>query len=398
MLRSIYLFFASIVTVLLLWVSIAVHTAPPIGSEEEVDGLQAQLAYLEPRVHDGSAREMQRLFPEGEVFTQALYALGWCNLAARLPQGDTRRGHAIDEARWAYTQLDNKGSRAQFPISTPLPLGAFYAGWRNYVLGHIVGLGGADTTLRNAFDRQSLVIAVAFAGSSSPFLESYTGQAWPADALMALASLRLHEQHTGADHSAVIARWVEQARQRLDRNGLLPHAWFPQRDAMRNAARGSSQALMNVVLPAIDPVFASEQFTRFRDLYFSESFGVPGVREHPIGDDAPGDVDSGPLILGFGPAATIVGAGACRTNGDAHLAMEFEATVHGFGFRTGGEHKCYVFGAMPIADLFMVWCRSMPCNGSYTGPSMFRRFHIWTAVLLLLIWWPVLWRWWRARR
>lgn len=398
MLRVIHIFFASVITGLLLWVSIAVHTAAPIGSAEETDVLRAQLAYLEPRMHNGLPLEMQRLLPEGEVFAQALYALGWCNLAVRLPQDDALRAHAIEEARWTYAQLDSERSRAQFPISTPLPIGAFYAGWRNYVLGHIVGLTDADTALRNVFDRQSAEIAAAFAGSSSPFLESYTGQAWPADALMALASLRLHEQHAGADHSVVIARWVQQARRRLDANGLLPHAWFPQCDAMRDPARGSSQALMNVVLPTIDPVFATEQFTRFRDLYFTERFGVPAVREHPIGNNAPGDVDSGPLILGFGPAATIVGAAACRMNGDPHHAMEFEATVHGFGFRTGGERKCYLFGAMPIADLFMVWCRSLPCSESYSGPSMFRRFHIWSAALILLVWSPLLWRWWRTHR
>ncbi|MBK9194192.1 MAG: hypothetical protein IPO17_04215 [Flavobacteriales bacterium] len=187
-----------------------------------------------------------------------------------------------------------------------------------------------DTLLLHAFDRQSDSLALAFTRSDSPFLESYTGAAWPADATVAMASLVMHGQLRGRDHSAATARWVAQVRERLDERGLIPHAWQPWEDRIGQSARGSSQALMNTLLPLIDTAFAAEQFGRFRELYFTERFGVPAVREHPIGDGSPGDVDSGPLILGFGPAATIVGSGACRMNGDAHHAAEFESTVHGF--------------------------------------------------------------------
>ncbi|MBP6574786.1 MAG: hypothetical protein KA230_10070 [Flavobacteriales bacterium] len=397
--RFIHFLVAGVLSVLLLWINIAVHRAPAIGSAEEDEALKEQLAFLEPRVRDGLGAEMQELFPEGRMFTYALYGLAWCGLAERLPASDALRTHAQREALWAYAQIDSRLCWSQFPKEAAPEFGVFYAGWCNYLLARLVASGAAplDTSLVYAFDRQSDSLARAFTRSDSPFLESYTGAAWPADATVAMASLVMHGQLRGRDHSAAKARWVAQVRERLDERGLIPHAWQPWEDGLGLSARGSSQALMNALLPLIDTTFAAEQFGRFRELYFTERFGVPAVREHPIGDGSPGDVDSGPLILGFGPAATIVGSGACRMNGDAHHAAEFESTVHGFGFSTGIDRKRYVFGALPIADLFIAWVRTMPCTTPYSGAPMFKRFHLWCGLLLLLLWSPVLVRWWRAR-
>lgn len=396
--RTAVLLLVIFITMVLLWITVSVHSAPSIGSSMEADALRAQLAYLEPRMHKDLPMEMQRVFPEGSAFSYALYALSWSGLAARLPGDDDVCAHAAQEARWAYEQLDSKRSRAQFNAMIEPPFGVFYSGWRNEVLAAVVALEPSDTTLVRAFDRESTLIAEAFADSPTPFLESYPGQAWPADAVVALHSLCLHERIRGADHGAVIARWVQQAWAREDERGMIPHAWRPQLDLMRQTGRGSSMALMNVFLPEIDSALAFQQFSAWRGSCITETFGVPAVREHPIGIDAPGDVDSGPLILGYGPAATIVGVAACKRNGDAFHATEFARTLHGFGFATGGDERRYVFGALPIADLFIAWGRSMPGEELRVPPPGFLRFHAWCGLLVLLLWSPWLLRWWRAYR
>jgi hypothetical protein len=135
--------------------------------------------------------------------------------------------------------------------------------------------------------------------------------------------------------------------------------------------------LINTFLPVIDPALAQDQFHVFRALFFMERFGVPAVSEYPRGSFGWGDVDSGPLILGAGPAATIVGSAACRMNSYVFHAQEFAASVHGFGFVTGGERGRYLFGALPIADLFIAWGRSMPSNPATETPG-FKRFHLWS--------------------
>lgn len=397
-LRMLFIVLVAGLSIALLWINLAIHRTPAVGSTAEVEALQAQVAYLEPRMHAGLPNDMQQLFPEGRVFAQALYALSWCGLAQRVPADDNLRAQALREARWAYAELNSPRAQRQFPISTPLPLGAFYAGWRNQVLAALVALDPSDTALTATFDRESATIAAAFAASSSPYLESYTGQAWPADAVVALHSLCLHKRLRGTDHGAVLARWVQQAQARRDDRNMIPHAWSGQREVVRQSGRGSSLALMNVFLPDIDSTLSAEQFERWKSLFVMERLGVPAAREHPIGDPSPGDIDSGPLILGFGPASTIVGAAACKRNGDGFHATECTRTVHGFGFATCFNGQRYIFGALPIADLFIAWGRSVPSAQLDGPPPGYGRFHALSLVLALLLWSPWLLRWWRKRR
>lgn len=392
--RTIGLILVAFITAILLWINVAIHCAPTVGSEEEVEALRAQLAYLEPCMHENIPREMQRLFPEGSAFSYALYALSWSGLAARIPGDDSLRAHATREVRWAYEQLNSDASRGQFNGLLQPPFGVFYAGWRNQVLAALVALEPSDTVLARAFDRESMLIAGAFAASATPYLESYPGQAWPADAVVALHSLRLHERLRGADQGAVIARWVKQARARRDEREMIPHKWHPER-SVKPQGRGSSLALMNVFLPDIDSALAAEQFSSWKGYHITETLGVPAVREHAVGINSPGDVDSGPLIFGYGPAATIVGVAACKRNGDAFYATECARTLHGFGFATGGR---YLFGALPIADLFIAWGRSMPGEQLEGPPPGYGRFHAWCVLLVLLLWSPWIVRWWRRRR
>ena len=395
--RLLHLLIASLLTVVLLWINIAVHTAPHVGSQQELAELRHQLAYLEPRVHQGLGTEMQKLFPEGGVFTHALYGLAWCGVADRLPPLDTVRRHAYREARWAYAQVDTQREWTRFPELASPQYGVFYAGWRNYLLARMVAVGAAanDTILLQAFDRQSDLIAKAFARSSSPYLESYTGMAWPADATVAMASLCMHERLRGARHATVIARWATQVRARRDERGMIPHAWDPRSDRIGEQARGCSQSLMNTMLPAIDKALAWEQYQLYRDHFLTEPLGLPAMREYPHGASGGGDVDSGPVIFGVGSAATLVSAGACRANDAALHAHVMDATNEALGFVTGGQRKRYLFGAMPIADLFIAWGRSIPCaHASHPAPA-FKTFHGWSLLILLVLWSPVIVRWWR---
>jgi len=51
----------------------------PINRSEDV---KKQLSYLKTEIHDKQlAERMQQLFPEGYIFTNALYGLAWCEHA-----------------------------------------------------------------------------------------------------------------------------------------------------------------------------------------------------------------------------------------------------------------------------------------------------------------------------
>lgn len=378
--------FAFLLTCWFVWTNIGVHTAP-VGEEEESQDLLRQLQFLERRVHRGLGEDMQKIFPEGNVFTHALYGLGWCGYAQRIGISDTLREHALKEARWALAQIEKKEVQGLFPGAAELKFGVFYCGWRNYLLGSIIASGSADEDEHALFNAYSTELAKFFAASSSPFIESYPGMAWPADNVVAVASLAIHDRHA-ATRSPVIARWLEQVKLRLDQRGLVPHAWDPDRDEQWEHGRGCSQALINTLLPGIDQEFARQQFDLFREHFFMERLGIPLVREYPKGVVGMGDVDSGPVILGAGFAATIVGAGACRVNQDVLHAAEFDHTVEGFGLVTGTTDKRFLFGVLPIADLFIAWTRSMPTNEMAPAGLGFKRFHAWSLLAVILLWSP----------
>lgn len=387
---------ASLLTSWLVWTNIALHTAPPIGDERELQELRRQLSFLEDRVHRGLGADMQMLFPEGSVFTHALYGLAWCGYAQRIQGSDTLRSHALREARWAMSQIEREEVQGRFPVAAEPKFGAFYCGWRNFLLGSILAFGSGTSDEIGRYEVYSAELENAYSRSESPFLESYTNMAWPADNAVAVASLAQHGRFCGTE-SSVIPDWLERVKLCLDERGMVPHSWDVNQLRTGESARGSSQALMSIFLHGIDSTFAAQQFGLFKENFFMERFGVPLVREYPKGVKGVGDVDSGPVLLGAGFAATIVASGACRVNRDVFHAIEFDSTVEGFGLVTEGKSKRYIFGAMPIADLFIAWGRSMNGKEAQLTKPGFKRFHLWSILAVLLIWSPTCIRLFRRR-
>lgn len=396
-----YRIVALVIVTLLLWANVEFHRTPVPGDELGHARALAQFHYLKGEMHGGAPQEMQGLFPEGAPFAFALYGLASCNLAYR--EDGLQRKELLDEARWSLEQLDSDEVKGRFPLLLAPDHGAFLSGWTAYLHGNL--LGALSATERSdediaRFRERCDTIAGTLAHSEQPFIESYNGMAWPADVMVCVAALAQHDALFSPMYSSIIQDWVLDVEHRLDENGMLAHAWDPIRDVPRTSARGSSMALMNVFLPTIDSSLAKKQFKLFKQNFLSSRFGLPAVLEHPIGIYGRGDIDSGPLIFGVGPAATIVGAGACRRNGDVAGALALESTVDAFGFTTGAEVRRYLFGALPIADLFIVWCRSMPTSGDLSqaeGPSSIR-FHAWSILLVLILSAPWAIGLWRKRR
>lgn len=398
--RKSYLILVTLLSVPVLWMNIAVHTAPAIGSAAERENLLDQLRYAQHRIHNGLGDEMQRLFPEGNDFTHALYGLAWCGYARSGDAKDPERKRAMREALWALAQMDRPDVQARFSANASPRYGAFHAGWRNMLLGRIVEAQGTEHNplLLGQFIRNSADIARAFADSQSPYLESYPGKAWPADAVVAMASLCLHDRLIGPKHRELIARWVVQVRSRLDERVLIPHEWDVDHDRVAQGARGSSQALMNAFLPGIDTVLATHQYMWYRKWFLVQPMGMPVLREHPHGIRTGGDIDSGPLIFGVGGAATLVNAAAARANDEAIQAHVADGVTEGLAFASEGNERRYFFGAMPIADLFIAWGRSIPTEHAQHPGIAFKQFHTWSLALLMLAWSPgILSAWWRRK-
>jgi hypothetical protein len=87
-------------------------------------------------------------------------------------------------------------------------------------------------------------------------------------------------------------------------------------------ARGVSVMYDLHFLKDFDTDFAKSQYNVARKCFVKSLFGFTAVREFPEGYSFEGDVASGPMILGTGPAASGFAVAAAALNRDEPTAWE----------------------------------------------------------------------------
>ncbi|MFI7061940.1 hypothetical protein ACIBL3_13220 [Kribbella sp. NPDC050124] len=346
-------------------------------------GVVKQLAFLRAEIEGGADHAAQQQFPEGYFFLNALYGLTWVQVGLADPAQSV---DATTEARWALDRLESPNGTAVFDASLRPKYGVFHAGWTNYLRGGLIALKHADAAEIDEFTRASVELATAFRTAKTPFLPAYPGQAWPVDSTVAIASLRAYDALVAPRFGSTTDRWVAAVKTELDpATGLLPHQVEPE----TVGARATSQSMIQRFLVEIDPAFARAQYEIFRDKFVA---GL-GVREYPKGVAGPGDVDSGPLILGISLSATVVTMGAARVAHDPFAdRLAREGDLLGVPI-SGPTTKRYALGQVPIGDAFLAWSLSArPLVGS-DQPELRGNSGWWRVPWLLLIWLPALILW-----
>lgn len=389
---GIFLVFIIIIIVL---VNVKIHYKPQTiikGNDSIQLELLNELRGLKQALNENADVEMQNIYPEGYVFLNAIYALAWTSFLRHEEHQDYfAEGHA--EIQKAWTKIDSEDGKSPFSEDLPLPHGAFYNGWSTYVLGSKLRL--EPVTIRNEqevqqFKQQCDQIADAIQQSTYP--ESYHSAAWPADVMLCVASLSIHDQVFEPRYTDIVKAWLQEVKKRLDSRGMFPHGVYAKDGMPVENARGSSMALMLILLRDIDLQLAQDQFLLFKKNFIDSKFGLTGIREYAKGESGNGDIDSGPVILGFGGAATIVGMQTLSIYGEDESGLEVRNAVEAFGFPMQREdHKEYLFGKLPIADAFIAWSHCGIEN--YREPkTLFLQFHlISTSVIVLfsVLFWMV---------
>jgi hypothetical protein len=354
--------------------------------------LRYQLNYLKNYLHQGGGKAAQEKYPEGFVFVNALYALSWADFIQPLPPEHEWRKEGLTEIDWALNQLNSPWSKSFFPADISPQRGIFYQGWKNYILGKKLLLQRPQERMKNdlmLFKQQSDSIFQAFNKSGSVYLESYTQLSWPADNIVAVASLALWEQMDSLNYDPFIAQWLKKVKITLDpATGLIPHEVDFGTDKVMEGARGSSQSLMLNFLQDIEPRWAQQQFNIYKDLFLDYRFGLPGIREYPVGNTGFGDVDSGPVLLGIGGSASLAGQRTMKLFGEDEIAIGLRNSIEAFGLaRTTQKQKIYVLGLEPIADAFILWANTanMPEEENSTLLNWRWTFQLLSLSVLILI-------------
>lgn len=150
-------------------------------------------------------------------------------------------------------------------------------------------------------------------------LDDYPGQCYPADVLTAVACIRRADEVLGTDHSEFGRRASRGFQSKsLDGRGLIPYAADSQTGQALGPSRGCGNSYVCLFAPELWPARAEQWYTLYETHFWQKAWGVAGFREFPEGMEGYNwymDVDAGPVVAGFGVAASAFGVGAARVNG-----------------------------------------------------------------------------------
>lgn len=165
------------------------------------------------------------------------------------------------------------------------------------------------------------VISLAKELDTSPYglLDDYPGQCYPIDIIAAIAVIKRADVVLKTDHSEFVKKAVRAFQDaRLDPQTLLPAYNVDSKTGVAfSGARGIGLSFMLIWAPELWENVAVDWYAKYKRSYWQERYGIAGFREFSNNNKSPDwwmDVDSGPVIAGFGIASTAFGLGAAKAN------------------------------------------------------------------------------------
>ena len=174
----------------------------------------------------------------------------------------------------------------------------------------------------------------------SGLLEDYPGQCYHVDIAFAIRAIQQADSVLGTDHSAFVEREL-----RAFPPGILPPYFADQTTGKsRSPVRGCSTSPFLMHAATLWPEHVNEWERLYNRDFWQSRWWAVGYREFASTAAPNGsgenyfDVDSGPVIAGFGSAASAFGIGSTRANGDSPRAraLTLQALAVGWPMPGGG--------------------------------------------------------------
>jgi len=189
--------------------------------------------------------------------------------------------------------------------------------------------------------------------SPTGVLETYPDERYPVDNAAVITALALDTPLSGRPHASV-DRWLAVTRAAAidPTSGLLVQS-LDARGQPRDAPRGSGTLLAAWFLGAADLPLADELYTSARRELYGDISGYGMMREYKRGHEGAGDIDSGPIVLGYGVSATGFGIGAARRAADPDTFAHLFATSWLFGAPSDREGERHYGTGGPLGDAIL---------------------------------------------
>lgn len=285
--------------------------------------------------------KLQEVYPEGLMFFNALLALSIIEYSHNSSKDHSFYSSQVESI---INKMLSEKATENFPLNQQLPRGAFYNGWLNFTIKKylqcpLIEYSKSIKDIEFLHDSLSLQI-VNTQKDSLTILESYPGANWPADNLVCLVSLDDPFKELKND-------WVQLLKSNST-SSLINHDFSDL-----SVSRGSSQSLIIYLLSEFDLHLAKKEHSTFKKLFIESKMGIDFVKED-LGNKKFYDIDSGPVILGYGSVATIVNVKAQKgINAPTNFTEGFINLI-GLPINVGGK-KFYLFKQEKMFDVFMLW-------------------------------------------
>jgi len=146
------------------------------------------------RLARGEGDTMQKIFPEGRLFSHSFFGFSLVNMALNETPNSEFTRTAIREIEKLLTAIDGMVDKDPFSACKDITPrgGIIIAGQANLLRAGYLLIGGRKKSIAERFHKESQIIYDAFMKISVGSLESYPQLVWPVDNICALDSLRLH--------------------------------------------------------------------------------------------------------------------------------------------------------------------------------------------------------------
>jgi hypothetical protein len=246
---------------------------------------------------------------------------------------------AFDGEMWRSDPIDSLDSPAHH---------AAFLGYFNLLLGLHRQLD-PQSRFADLHDRITAALVRRLEASPIGLLESYPNETYPMDNCAVIASIAVHSRVTGTDRKAFLERCYRTLREKCidPKSGLLIQAVYSRNGEPVDDPRGSGTTLGLYFLSFADRDLSAELYRAVRRELFDTVFGFGGVKEYPAGlRGTIGDIDSGPVVFGYGLSPTGFLISGARLHGDRDAFKRLFATAYACGAPYSHDGKLnFVTGA-----------------------------------------------------
>jgi len=205
-----------------------------------------------------------------------------------------------------------------------------YLGHLNLMLG-CYRLLSRDDTFNALNDRISESLFLRYRNTPFLNLESYPSAIWVPDNTVALASLKLHGYNTGSGYDSLCEKWVAYAKTHYLHNesGVLYSTINPATGKAAEEPRGSMLGWSIMFIYQFDPEFSIELYNKYKKHFSNEMLIFRLFKErYRNNSTSMGDIDSGPVFLGYSIPANEFALGGAILAEDYKTALKLERLIN----------------------------------------------------------------------